>query len=255
MTRVHGANKSIAVVGGTPQIVLSLRPLLRHTGPIITVRRSIDNLTQSFSFSNDRYGINTNEILDFVQGGDGFVTEWFDQQQNNINVSFLIRNPPKIVSNGILETKNDRPTLRFDSLTSLISRSPITFGSSFGVFQRENIQMVVVQLQGISNYRGLFPGSAPSSFWTHGSYSQNNGPLNSTEPQPLSGVVGDDLFQVSGFGPPIGQIIQNEKIDLGFASSSYMPLVGCVSELVIFPTDVRDKRDYISKNQMDYYGI
>jgi len=55
-----------------------------YTGSCLTVRRSSDNATRNIGFY--RYTVDTQAILDFVGSGDGFVTTWFDQSTNGVNL-------------------------------------------------------------------------------------------------------------------------------------------------------------------------
>jgi hypothetical protein len=68
------------------QAAYSLR-LLRstYTGSCLTVRRSSDNATRNIGFY--RYTVDTQAVLDFVGSGNGFVTTWFDQSTNGVNLS------------------------------------------------------------------------------------------------------------------------------------------------------------------------
>jgi hypothetical protein len=67
------------------QAAYSLRKLSSvYTGPIITVRRSSDNATASIGFY--RYTLDTDAILNFVGSGNGFVTTWYDQSGNGVNL-------------------------------------------------------------------------------------------------------------------------------------------------------------------------
>jgi hypothetical protein len=68
------------------QAAYSLRKMSSaYTGSCLTVRRSSDNATRNIGFY--RYTIDTQAILDFVGSGNGFVTTWFDQSGNGVNIS------------------------------------------------------------------------------------------------------------------------------------------------------------------------
>jgi hypothetical protein len=68
------------------QAAYSLRKLnSSYTGSCLTVRRSSDNATTNIGFY--RYTIDTDAILRFVGSGNGFVTTWFDQSGNGVNIS------------------------------------------------------------------------------------------------------------------------------------------------------------------------
>lgn len=258
MTQICGAKKSIALFGGNPQMVLSLRQLNRYSGPILKIRRSSDNTTQLFYFSGIKYGINEDEILDFVGGGNGFVETWYDQSGNNLHATnTTLEQQPRIVNSGIIDKINNRPTLIFSGQQQLNVGTTI-FGQSFGVFQRTNFQMVVTQTVGQSQFRGVFPGSVDDAFWTHSDYSRNGSSLRNITTNgnnPITDVVGSSLFQVCGFGTPDGAATITRPHTIGFATSSYVSLTGSLSELIIFPTDIREKRQYISENQMEFFNI
>lgn len=257
MSLGHGTKKSIVSYGGTPSAIYSLRQLYKYTGPILKIRRSSDNTTQEFQFSNDLYGIPEQQILDFVGAGDGFVETWYDQSGNSHHATAPTTDEqPKIVTSGVIEKKNNRPTIIFSGTQRLYSSTFVTFGSSFGVFQRDNVQSVISQMQS-STYRGLFPGVADDAYWTHSDYATNGGNLVniSTTSSPLGGIVGTQLFQAGGFGTPNDQPTVNQRHYIGYGTPSYAYLNGVISEIVVFPTDIRSKRDYIEQDQMEYYNI
>jgi hypothetical protein len=67
------------------QAAYSLRKLSSaYTGSCLTVRRSSDNATANIGFY--RYTVDTDAILNFVGNGSGFVTTWFDQSGNGVNL-------------------------------------------------------------------------------------------------------------------------------------------------------------------------
>ena len=68
------------------QAAYSLRKMSSaYTGSCLTVRRSSDNATRNIGFY--RYTVDTQAILDFVGSGNGFVTTWFDQSGNGVNIA------------------------------------------------------------------------------------------------------------------------------------------------------------------------
>lgn len=258
MSLGHGSKKSIAVYGGNPECIFSLRQLNKHTGPILKIRRSTDNTTQLFYFSNNRYGINEQEILDFVSGGDGFVETWYDQSGNNKDATnTTTAQQPKIATSGVIEKKNDRPCILFSG-SQRLNVTTTTFGSSFGVFQRNNVNSVISETtSGGANYRAVFPGAADDAVWVHEDYATNGGVLvnRTTTTSPLSTITGSSLFQAAGFGTPDSQATMVKTHALGFGTPSYVSLTGVISELVIFPINIENKRPYITQDQMEYYKI
>jgi hypothetical protein len=258
MSLGHGAPKSIAFYGGNPQCIFSLRQLNRYTGPILKVRRSSDNTTQLFYFSNDRYGINEQEILDFVASGDGFIETWYDQSGNGRNATNTTTSQqPRIATAGAIEKKNGRPCILFSG-SQRLNVTTTTFGSSFGVFQRNNVNSVISETtSGGANYRAVFPGAADDAFWVHADYATNGDVLvnRTTTTSPLSTITGSALFQAAGFGTPDLQATMVKTHALGFGTPSYVSLTGVISELIVFPIDIRAKRAYISQKQREHYSI
>ena len=55
-----------------------------YTGPCLTIRRSSDNATTNIGFF--RYTVDTDAILRFVGSGNGFVTTWYDQSGNGVDL-------------------------------------------------------------------------------------------------------------------------------------------------------------------------
>jgi len=98
----------------------SLRKLRSaYTGNCIEVRRSSDNALQNIGFVNNV--LDTASLLSFVGAGDGFVRTWYDQS-GNINVTETDNaRQPKIVSSGVLETQNGKPTIVFDGVNDTLS--------------------------------------------------------------------------------------------------------------------------------------
>ena len=257
MSLGHGAKKSIVAYGGTPSAIYSLRQLYRYSGPILKIRRSSDDTTQDFYFSNTLYGIPEDDILTFVGANDGFVETWYDQSGNGHHATRAVYSEqPKIVSSGVIEKINSRPTLVFSGAQRLLTTAGnITFGSSFGVFDRSNIQQVIGQLN-TSAYRGLFPGGADDLYWTHEAYAKDGGSLvdRTTTTAPLN-YANIGLFQATGVGTPNGESIRENVVWLGYGTPSYAYLTGSISEIVIFNSDIRSKRTYIENDQMEYHNI
>jgi hypothetical protein len=93
----------------------SLRKLRNgYTGAAIRVRRSSDNTEQDIGFVGNE--LDTASLLSFVGSGNGFVRTWYDQIGNGLNVSQITTTQqPIIVSAGILETFNSRPSVRYSA--------------------------------------------------------------------------------------------------------------------------------------------
>lgn len=97
-------------------VAYSLRKLrVGYSGNAIRVRRSSDNSEQDIGFSGNG-DLNTSALLSFVGlGNNGFVTTWYDQSGNGINVTqTTTANQPQIVSGGAMITRNGKATMLFD---------------------------------------------------------------------------------------------------------------------------------------------
>ena len=118
--------------GNTPSYLLdtysgatgaySLRKLRSaYTGNAITVRRSSDNTSQNIGFDANG-NLDTTSLLSFVSSGDGFVSIWYDQTGSGYNFTQTSSSlQPKIVSSGVLLTKNSKPTILFDGASNYLN--------------------------------------------------------------------------------------------------------------------------------------
>lgn len=251
----HGSKKSIVSHGGTPQLVLSLRQLYKYSGPILKIRRDSDDTTQLFSFSNNLYGIPTDDILTFVGSGNGYIETWYDQSGDNRDATnTTLAEQPRIVNSGVLETKNGKPTIVFSG-SQRLNVTTTTFGSSFAIAQRSSNFQVISEMLSGATYRGLFTGTADDAYWVHEQYAYNGSSLGGIVENNLNPIFGNDLFQFTGVGTPNGQSVQVRPHSLGYGTPSFAYLNGYISELVVFPDDIRSKRAYIEQEQMEYYSI
>lgn len=112
----------------TSNVAFSLRKLRNnYTGPCIRVTRTSDNTTKDIYFGS--YGVNTNDILDFVGASNGRVAIWYDQSGNALDLSEgTVANQPLIVESGNLVLRQGIPSIRFIRANSL--RLSRTVGSN-----------------------------------------------------------------------------------------------------------------------------
>jgi Alpha-L-arabinofuranosidase B, catalytic len=110
-----------------PNFAYGLRTLISgYSGPLIQVERSNDSATFNVSASATGF-LNTAALLNFVGGGTGFVSTWFDQK-NGFKLSQATQaQMPIIVSSGTLQTQNGFPCLKFtSSVSTVLSTATIT---------------------------------------------------------------------------------------------------------------------------------
>ena len=93
-----------------------------YTGPAIKVRRSSDNTEQDISFTSDGQ-LDTSALTAFASGSDSaFVTTWYDQSGFARHfVQTTVAAQPRIVNNGVVDTRNSKPTLVLDGNDYLTS--------------------------------------------------------------------------------------------------------------------------------------
>ena len=110
-------------------VAYSLRKLTTsYTGYAIRVRRSSDNTSQDIGFVGGN--LDTSAITSFVGANSGYVSIWYDQSGNNRNATQVTEAyQPKIVSNGVLNTYNGRPCVKFDGSDDYV-QSPYYTGTS-----------------------------------------------------------------------------------------------------------------------------
>mgnify|MGYP003118111579 CR=1 FL=1 len=92
-------------------VAYSLRKLSStYSGSAIRVRRSSDNTEQDIGFASNV--LDTASLLSFVGSNDGYVTTWYDQSGNGLNVTQSTANlQPTIVSSGVVVTMNGKPAI------------------------------------------------------------------------------------------------------------------------------------------------
>lgn len=84
-----------------------------YAGSCMRVRRSSDNAEQDFGFRADGW-LDTTALLAFVGAGSGYVTVWYDQSGNGLDLTQATSAAqPAIVLSGVLQTKNSMPFIAF----------------------------------------------------------------------------------------------------------------------------------------------
>ncbi|MFN8699532.1 MAG: arabinofuranosidase catalytic domain-containing protein, partial [Flavobacteriales bacterium] len=109
----------------TAQAAYSVRRLTSsYAGPALRVRRSSDNTTQDIGFTAAG-DLDEAALLAFVGSSNGFVTIWYDQSGNARNATQnTIARQPRIVSAGVIDLANTRPTLNLLGSQNMVT--PLT---------------------------------------------------------------------------------------------------------------------------------
>jgi hypothetical protein len=171
--RVMGAYVGLLDTYPNAAAAYSVR-LLRgnYTGSAIRVRRSSDNAEQNIGFDGSG-NLDTTALTSFCSGTNGFVTTWYDQSGNSINlIQTTAINQPQIVSSGSVLLVNTKPCIRFDGIDDKLTQV-LLFGSV-------STQFFVYDKIGSTGYLGgLFLGSSESPgflFDSNGVFPYQQGP-------------------------------------------------------------------------------
>jgi hypothetical protein len=116
-------------------VAYGLRKLTRlYTGFCIRVRRSSDDAILNIGFDSQG-NLDTATLLAFIGNSNGFADTWYDQSGNNKNVvQATAASQPQIVTAGVLNTENGKPTLVFDGVDDFFaSSSNINLTSGYSV--------------------------------------------------------------------------------------------------------------------------
>lgn len=108
-------------------IAYSLRRVYQYyQGYAVEVRRSTDNATLNIGFNGDN--LDTETLINFCGAGDGTVQTWYDQGNFAFHAQqFTLAKQPSLVTAGVVNTINSRPTVTFSSAigTFLSAFSPV----------------------------------------------------------------------------------------------------------------------------------
>jgi len=249
----------------------SLRQLRRSVSPYaIRVRRAND-LEQDIGFGSDGE-LDTNALLDFADGGDAWVSVWYDQSSNGNDAEQTTKaNQPKIVSSGSIIIEGGKPALEFDGTSQrLTNANEIMTGSSLcliGVMKSDaasGLRMWVdqsgsnggalyqnVQYQAFASFGGTYVGLTNTStaattyalFFSNWVSGNSKIHINGTQ-------VDTNSASFSGSGNTgVPFWIGNDSADNTRAAD------GKLQEIIVYNTDQSSNRTGIETNINDYYKI
>lgn len=250
----------------------SLRKLSStYAGFVIRVRRSSDNTEQNIGFDVNG-NLDTTALLTFVGANNGFVTIWYDQSGNGINMIQTTANQqPKIVSLGVVNTTNSKPSIRFQnsglyntlttfsapiSIFSVINDNPTSTGNYF-IYSNANTSETYGSTIGLVNNGWRIQSSGGGVITTYG---LNNAQIFGSKV--ISTIMASnsawDLFlnNTESFNSSIsgGTFTLNSlgyRSNLGGTFYSDYDL----RETIVYPSDKRSSRTGINSNINSYYSI
>lgn len=254
------------------ELAYSLRKLrTSYTGSAIRVRRDSDNAEQDIGFSSN--DLDTASLLSFVGSGNGFVTTWYDQQNNNNAQTLVLNEQLKIVSNGNLELSGTNPTLFWDTgIEKLIlpDLSYLTEGECFILVEAESDPPTDLLMswkfgtQTGGPFRNHYPWLDSNIYEDFGSNSRKNtgNPSTALDKQNVYNVLSANnnfksFINYENYYNTVSNIVSfNSEPFLGPFNGLQYPSTGNkISELILYSQDTGINRNLIKQNQIDYYDI
>lgn len=278
------ASNPISALSVGANVAYSLRRLrCAYAGSAIQVRRSSDNTTSDIGFTAAG-DLDTTALKTFVGvGNSGFVTIWYDQSGNGINVSPpAAANQPRIVNAGVVERRNGVPTLFFDGVndyftTNSFSTTGYTGFTANVIASWTTVGAAVANIQALidNNHncsRGFIiqdrpdllnkpvtigmPGSACNS--VNDNITTGNGSLrilsyvNNTTSE--TGYRDGTSYATQAYAG--AYVIQTSFFIGAWASGPSRFLSGQMSEVILFKSALSNTdRQYLEWGQAQYYNI
>ena len=246
----------------------SLRQLsTAYTGPAIQVRRSSDDTLQDIGFVDGN--LDTASLLSFVGSGNGFVKTWYDQSGNSINaIQGTASKQPIIVSSGLVNTLNGKPTMQFISAFVMdlnLTQYPFTSGGSAtekSIFTiAENTASINQNLYNIADGRDIYAMTYNrSANNTYAFLGANYGVIggNITGQNIISSLAispSSKTFNNTVEGVSSNLVRANfNDISIGSRGGSY-PMDGNIQEMIMYESDQSSNRGNIETNINDYYNV
>jgi hypothetical protein len=270
----------------------SLRKLSNtYSGSAIRVRRSSDNTEQNIGFDGSG-NLDTTALTSFVGAGNGFVTTWYDQSGNNINLtqSTALYQPIIVISGAVVQNLS-KPSIEFGNINA---RSWLDSSLSWSSSNITSIAVVRKKPSGNSEYNySRFYSLAPS---TSNDYDNNNSIIGFLSRLTFGGLspvmstyrsnagtfasytmdtsilaysqkIGGNLYIGKNSDTLISSSTTNSSINptklaVGASISPGVPinsqdsyLNGYESELIIWLSDQSSNRSGINSNINTYYSI
>ncbi|MDH7461706.1 arabinofuranosidase catalytic domain-containing protein [Chitinophagaceae bacterium 26-R-25] len=261
----------IGTVAAKPVTAFSLRQLgSNYAGKAIQVRRSSDNTTQDIGFTSSG-DLDTTALRTFVGSGNGYVSIWYDQSGNGINATqTTTSNQPLIVTNGVINIDNGRPSI-YTSANGYLSYAGMTqFNGGYqatrmAVARSRNGNSLAI-IDGLGSYQmdcqmistnSMAIQVNGGSILVNGAVGNTNAVMavnsirdNGASKLYVNGtLLGTNTSGVSAFGSSLTGMI-GIRNDLGAGGP------GAFSETILFNTVLSDAdRQVIDSSQMKYFAV
>jgi len=246
-------------------IAYSLR-LLRntYTGDAIRVRRSSDNTEQNIGFTGQGT-LDLATLNSFCSGTNGFVTTWYDQSGNGVNLTQTTAgNQPQIVSSGSVLTQSGKPSISFNGTThnfDCANTAISTLDSSLFITyqQNANAQTNILSTQnGAStlflNYSTqIYYASISTNIGAGTTFADGNFGLYTINLQvgTTQTFYKNNTLVFTKSAPTAGLQTFNKLCGSAFGN----PSAQNHSEIIAYPTNQIANRNAINTNIITYYGL
>ena len=103
-----------------------------YSGALIRIRRSSDSAEKDFyPDSNNELSLNSEDgagtsLSTWISTNDGFVVTWYDQANSNDITQSTAANQASIVTSGVVNTKNGKPSTLYDGTNDYLTRANLT---------------------------------------------------------------------------------------------------------------------------------
>lgn len=249
-----------------------------YAGNAIQVRRSSDNTTSDIGFDT-KGNLNIATLMNFCGTSSCYVTTWYDQSGSNNATQATTSKQPRIVNAGVLETRNGRPAVRFDSSTnSLALGTPVAIPSAytaFGVAQKAvaGEDFLVMggssqnyQLLRLNNLNQFHVYAQPGPFATHDLYTTTTFDFTTNMTAFATTRAADSSF-TADFNGTYGHVLMNSgggtttntnATEFGRIGGFYTFELsnGWLTEAILYTSTLTQaQREVVRNNEMAYYNF
>lgn len=241
-----------------------------YTGSAIRVRRSSDNTEQDIGFTATG-NLDTTSLISFCNGGNGFVTTWYDQSGNARNATQTTAvNQPQIVNTNNVILEGGKPTLQFDGSNDFFTNNTINISQPITRFTTakttSNIKPSVFSDSDSANRFVLYSGGSGDNNGNFAASYDNLGTsltITSNTNRNLFYELansGSNALAINAGTAITGNNGSNglNQLSIGNLRLTLVPnyyLLGNFQELVIYNSNQSANRTAISNNTNTYYGI
>lgn len=244
-------------IASTPNLAFSVRRLrAAYTGNAALVRRSSDNTTLAIGFIGEN--MDTTALTTFVGVGNGFTATLYNQMGSNNASQATALNQPSLVVAGSVVLLNSRPTIDFDSLTDLLTFTPVGVSHCLAVAKANTTAAATGQYIAGGTDQGFgIAGAAVSGIYIYNSGAILQTSIKNTTAHQISYRCGSGVsrIRVDGTTAVTGSIAALTINTLGNRQDIAFNADSRISEFITFASNIPDAQELvIEANQKVYYG-